>query len=54
MAIIKKGKNGMNQLETTKTLSNEERKQIISLLEKYSKEEIEMALRQLNKGKKIN
>ncbi len=32
----------MNQLETTKTLSKEERKQIISLLENYSKEEIEL------------
>ncbi|MEC2074500.1 hypothetical protein [Metabacillus fastidiosus] len=41
----------MNQFEMTKTLSKEERKQIISLLEKYSKKEIEMALRQLNKSK---
>jgi hypothetical protein len=40
----------MNQLETTKTLSKEERKQIIYLLEKYSKEEIEMALRRLNRS----
>ena len=44
----------MNQLETTKTLSKEERKQIISFLEKYSKEEIEMALRRLNQSKMIN
>lgn len=41
----------MNRLEKTKTLSNEERKQILLLLEKYSKEEIEMALRQLNSRK---
>ncbi len=39
----------MNQFETTKTLSKEERKQIISLLEKFSKAEIEMALHQLKK-----
>ncbi|WP_256243426.1 hypothetical protein [Bacillus sp. V3B] len=44
----------MNQLETTKTLSKEERKQMISLLEKYSKEEIEMALYRLNKSKIMN
>lgn len=39
----------MNQRETTKIISEEERKQIISLLEKYSKEEIETALLQLKK-----
>lgn len=49
MAITTRGKSGMNQFETTKTLSKEERKQIISLLEKFSKAEIEMALHQLKK-----
>lgn len=44
----------MNKLETTKTLSNKERKQILSLLEKYSKEEIELALDQLNKSRIMN
>jgi hypothetical protein len=39
----------MNQREETKIISDEERKQIISLLEKYSKEEIETALLQLKK-----
>ena len=39
----------MNQRETTKIISEKERKQIISLLEKYSKEEIETALLQLKK-----
>ncbi|RPK02449.1 hypothetical protein EH11_01779 [Bacillus subtilis] len=38
----------MNHFETTKTLSKEERKLITSLLEKYTREEIEMALRHLN------
>ena len=39
----------MNQLETTKRLSYEERKQLIALLEKYSKAEVEKVLRQLNR-----
>lgn len=44
----------MNHFETTKTLSKEERKLITSLLEKYTREEIEMALRHLNNSKIIN
>lgn len=41
----------MYQPETIKKLSKEERNQIISLLEQYSKAEIEKALRQLSKIK---
>lgn len=41
----------MYQLKTTKTLSKEERDQIKSLFEIYSKKEILMALHQLNKSK---
>lgn len=44
----------MNQLVKTKTLTKEERKQIKSLFEKYSKKEIEMALRQLIKNNELN
>ena len=47
----------MNQAETTITLSEEERKQfkveMMLILEKHSKEEIEMALRQLKKSKVV-
>lgn len=43
----------MNQLGKTKTLSKEERKQIKSLLEKYSKKDLEMALRQLIKKQRV-
>ncbi|WP_437389148.1 hypothetical protein [Priestia filamentosa] len=39
----------MNQLKKTKTLSKEERKQIMSLFKNYSKKEIEIASHQLNK-----
>ncbi|WP_175596774.1 DnaD domain protein [Bacillus sp. MRMR6] len=45
---------GMNQLETNKTLSEKERKQILSLLDKYSIEEIEMAVRRINTSKNNN
>ena len=43
----------MCQSKETMKLSEEERNQIMSLLEKYSKAEIEMALRQLSKNKVI-
>ncbi|WP_162990446.1 hypothetical protein [Mesobacillus foraminis] len=45
----------MNQAGSIKTLSKEERKQIMSLLEMFSKLEIQMALRQLTSKKiKLN
>lgn len=43
----------MNHLEITKHFLRK-RKKITSLLEKYTREEIEMALRQLNNSKIIN
>ncbi|WP_404332236.1 hypothetical protein [Mesobacillus maritimus] len=39
----------MNQIEKVKTISIEERKQLILLLKIYSKKEIDMALRHLKR-----
>jgi len=39
----------MDQLEKMRTVSKEERKQMMLLLKKYSKKDIEIALNQLNK-----